>query len=79
MRGGVEYYIVLLPEMHDAECWAVCPCGSLQKKDVAPQQGQLVSLGLPTNHHHIRRIYTEEKAKVVDALWGTYLNATLPI
>ena len=26
-----------------------------------------------------KRIYTEEKAKVVPAVWGTYLNAALAI
>ena len=30
-------------------------------------------------HNHRRRIKTEEKAKVVAAVWGTYLNATLTI
>ena len=33
------------------------------------------SLHIEENSQHRRRIYTEEKAKVVTAVWGMYLNA----
>ena len=41
--------------------------------------GNILSMAVLSRYHKRRRIYAEDNAKVVAAVWGTYLNAALAI
>ena len=52
--------------------WIFRPLGSIRPS-------QQVGRGKGVRSRHRRRIKTDEKAKVVTVVWGTYLNAALTI